>query len=391
MKGCEKMFEKNYDAPQFLTLKNTFASSPIGFALLNSHLTPFFCNKSLYDAFPSLKQDAAFAFIFRDVDEKTIKNYLKADGAYELVHNFPEKKNVKITINAIFDDEKFIGAAVFIPVNNDKVLFRSEDASLQVDNLNHEFHDRLNMMFSCIYALSRSNDIEFSEKASEYINNINQNCFQLLRVSDNLSRYLRLTEQNDHANFKLIDLCDFLNEFSSAVILKDNKNQVKIKCDFEKGPVLVSADIKRLEFALINILLNSIKYTREGNEILFSLKTVNKNAVITIADKGAGIPKEIIDKVGTPYFSYSHNGKFSEGFGVGIFIAKKYIASHGGNFVIQSRENEGTTVTISLPIDDGSEDDKTKFVFNSPPVYNFKTKFSISSVQLSEVCYYPEI
>ncbi|MEE1280274.1 MAG: PAS domain-containing sensor histidine kinase [Oscillospiraceae bacterium] len=382
---------------RFDKLSQAFEHSPIPFALLDSEMHIVYMNTALSSRYPDIKDPVRLYLLFEDVDKATILNYLKADKAYELMHDLPDQKGARITLTALFsesDPQRLIGATAVIPSDSSlssNPFSAAEDNECQL-MVNRELRERINVMFTSIYALSQLSDLDKSNRVCEYINSINQNCYQLLRVSDNLAKFMRLSAQNDHANFALVDFSAYIKKLISTVIHLDNKNLIPIhfSCPDEIVPVMLDQD--RMEFAIVNILLNSIKYTRDGNEIDISLKCVGKDAVVTICDKGAGIPKNILPLVGSPYFAYSHKDKFDAGFGIGLYIAKKYIASHAGLFSIQSVEGEGTTVTFSIPIDsdDTSRPDTTVYL-SSPPQFQPERKFSQTLIQLSEVCYYPAL
>ncbi len=380
----------NKKIAQLENIKASFEHSPMPFALLDSCFNPYFANEALLSAFPCLKDPVSFAMIFADVDTKTIKNYLLADGAYTLYHDMPQKQRTKFILTALFDEEKnFSGVSVFADASSSDAIFSDGESFLKAQDINHEFQDRLSMMFSCIYALSRSTDLDASTAVCEYINNMNQNCFQLLRVSNNLSKFLSLAESGDCTNLRLADFSQIVKKLADTVVLMDNKNKIPITYDITSEVLPVLTDVSRIEFIFANLILNSIKYTRKGNRIKIELKRIANNAVLSIIDKGAGIPKDILSQVGTPYFSYSHDDKFESGIGLGVYISQKYVASLGGTFLMQSAEGEGTTVTVSFPLNfDAAENETT---VNAPPVLKPHEKFSQTAVQLSEVCFYPEL
>lgn len=369
-----------------------FEHSPIPFALLDRDMNVVYLNAAFSKWYDNLKDSVSLYRFFEDFDRQTVINYLKTEKSYESIHDLPDKKRAHIYLSALFSGEEFMGATAVLADMADSradMLSHVDKNDYQMA-LNRELRDRVSMMFSSVYALSNTEDIDKSPKVCDFINSINQNCYQLLRVSDNLSKITRLSAKNDHANFEIADLTEFLEKLVATVIHLDNKERVPIHFDYQKKIIPVKLDKDRMEFAIVNILLNAIKYTREGNEISISLKTLGKNAIISISDKGAGIPRDVLSLVGTPYFSYSHSGRFEAGFGISLYIAKKYIASHGGNFVMQSAENEGTTVTISIPIDDDTES-TDPIVLRAPAPFEPEAKFSQTRIQLSEVCFYPTI
>ena len=371
------------------SLKNAFGASPLPLAVFDKEFNLEYANGALIARFPDISNKLFLYSLFKDIDEQVILNYLISQKTHSFTHDLPDQKGAIFTLTAIFDGENFEGFyAIISPSNPDTSIFSQKDAFESQNALNREFRDRITMMFSSIYALSHTENFEPEGNAGEFINSINQNCFQLLRVSDNLAKIMRLSANEDHANFALVNYSNYVKKLVEAIIRMDNKNLVPIKLNIEEEFLPAEIDLARMEFALSNIILNSIKYTREGNEISITLKKVGNNAVLTVSDKGIGIPKDILAHVGEPYFSYSHGGKFEAGFGIGLFIAKKYIASNAGLFSIQSKENEGTLTTVSIPLSSENSDPNNQN-FKSPPAFEPHLKFSQTSIQLSEVCFYP--
>ena len=384
------------DLKQYSQLIEAFDNSPLPFAILNSQLNIAYANKVILSKYPQIDNPVNLYLLFEEIDKQTIIGYLKSEHCYEFYYDLPQHKNAKITLTALFskdDNIEFVGATALVsPKNEDFSVLPLEKNSDKITTVNREFRDRITMMFTSVFALSHTKDFEPSPRVCDFINNINQNCFQLLRISDNLTKIMGLSAQKDHADFKLINLSVYLKKHIETIIRMDNKNRVPIEFDCQCDSLPVRVDLLRMEFAISNIILNSIKYTRDGNKIKVTLSKVNNNAVITISDKGAGIPKDILSKIGTPYYSYSHSGQFDAGFGIGLYIAKRYIASNSGNFSIQSKEGVGTTVTISIPLDIEKEDGLvTEIILESPPKFEPEYKFSQTSIQLSEVCYYPAL
>ncbi len=379
---------------KFSALKDAFAASSLPFALLNSELKLIYTNSALLKRLPNIQDPIVFFELFKKLSKTAILGYLKTECHYEFICDLPDHKGAQISLNAVFSDGgEFLGAAAIVsPSAHSEGIFPADSNSDYGAAVNREFRERLTMMFTSIYAISHSRNFEPAPNVCEFINHINQNCYQLLRVSDNLEKILRLSRGNERANFKTVNFTDYVTTLVNTIIRMDNKNQIPIRFVCRCGALFAKIDLSKMEFAITNIILNSLKYTREGNEIDITLNRVGDNAVLSIYDKGAGIPKDILKKVGTPYFSYSHNDKFDAGFGIGLYIAKKYISAHSGIFSIQSEEGDGTSVVISIPLHSEKNNGVvTEIEFESPAVFEPWQKFSQTSIQLCEVCYYPAL
>jgi hypothetical protein len=111
--------------------------------------------------------------------------------------------------------------------------------------------------------------------------------------------------------------------------------------------VRVPLDADRMQEVLLNLLVNSIAAIPQNGNIHISLGTNPPAGTldITVADDGAGIKESNLDQVFHPFFSTK-----KEGTGLGLSISKKIVDAHGGTIDVRSREGEGTTFTIRLPL-----------------------------------------
>ena len=97
---------------------------------------------------------------------------------------------------------------------------------------------------------------------------------------------------------------------------------------------------------LINLVKNSIPALkgRENKTIHISLFQVENTSIkLIFEDNGKGIPEEIMERVFVPFFTTREDGS-----GIGLSLSRQIISLHGGSMNIRSKENEGTTVQISI-------------------------------------------
>jgi DNA-binding response OmpR family regulator len=110
-------------------------------------------------------------------------------------------------------------------------------------------------------------------------------------------------------------------------------------------------DKDKVEKIIINLLSNAFKFTPEGGSIDFTVEKLIKEAEIRISDNGVGIPKDRIDKIFDRFFQVdgSHTRE-SEGTGIGLALTKELAELHKGKIRVESKEGEGTTLTVLLPL-----------------------------------------
>ena len=136
--------------------------------------------------------------------------------------------------------------------------------------------------------------------------------------------------------------------------LKNAQEQKYVKVEYEnvQSPLVINCVPRIIEEVLYNLCDNAIKYNRLGGKIFFNMyKKDNDNIVWQIRDTGIGIPYESHDRVFERFFRVdkSHSRAIG-GTGLGLSIVKHGIAIHGGTVELDSKEGQGSTFTVTLPI-----------------------------------------
>ena len=113
-------------------------------------------------------------------------------------------------------------------------------------------------------------------------------------------------------------------------------------------PIEVGADAVRLQQVLDNLLQNAIKYSPEGSRVRVTLSADEREAAISVADEGGGIPPEDLPLLFDPFFRSKSAGG-APGTGLGLSVARQIVAAHGGRIDVQSQPGHGSTFTVILP------------------------------------------
>lgn len=105
----------------------------------------------------------------------------------------------------------------------------------------------------------------------------------------------------------------------------------------------------QLKQVLINLIKNAIEASPSGGEVMIKAALIDETSInIKIIDQGHGIPKEFLDKLGTPFYTTKEKGT-----GLGLMTTIKIIQEHNGTIEFVSEPNSGTTVEIRLPVVNG--------------------------------------
>jgi two-component system OmpR family sensor kinase len=114
----------------------------------------------------------------------------------------------------------------------------------------------------------------------------------------------------------------------------------------------ISGDRDRIKQVLLNLIGNAIQYTPQGGDIYVSLNQTAGKARIIIRDTGPGIPSEDLPYIFERFYraEKSRTRSKSTGFGLGLSITHWIVEKHGGTIEVDSKQNQGTTFCIWLPL-----------------------------------------
>ena len=144
---------------------------------------------------------------------------------------------------------------------------------------------------------------------------------------------------------EIIDLRDFLSGCCNSFCFSPEEENISCILTLPDQPLLISADVKQLRHAIINLLKNSCEAMENHGRILIHAGQDDSYAIIRITDFGCGIAPELITSVFEPFITTKE-----EGSGLGLHITKQIITAHNGTIDLASKEGEGTTFTILLPL-----------------------------------------
>ncbi len=144
-------------------------------------------------------------------------------------------------------------------------------------------------------------------------------------------------------------LGEILNEYTMGANKKGITLTSSIKLDKEKQ---IEIDLLRLRIILGNLLENAIQYTINERKIIeVKIDNDNKNLNIVVSDTGIGIPTTEQKKIFEEFYRASNaRTKLPTGSGIGLYACLQYVKAHKGNMHFESKENEGTTFYITIPL-----------------------------------------
>jgi two-component system sensor histidine kinase HydH len=169
---------------------------------------------------------------------------------------------------------------------------------------------------------------------------------EVLRLNDITSGFLGFSKPAPLA----LRTCDINSVVRSTVELirqeaTDRNIEVIVLTDENLPPV--SCDFSAMKQALLNLLLNAIDASKEGNAISLATELTGATIRLSVQDTGTGMPEDQIANIFKPFYTTKTRGS-----GLGLAIVDRIIKEHRGSIQVESEAGKGTRLTIELPVED---------------------------------------
>lgn len=128
------------------------------------------------------------------------------------------------------------------------------------------------------------------------------------------------------------------------------EKQIKLRYEQVPTPVIITADLSKIQRVVLNLISNAIKYTPEGGEVRVDTSVNGRFASVTVQDNGYGIPADELPYIFDRYSRVKGHQHLAIGTGLGLAIVKSLIEAHNGEITVVSDENVGSTFSIKLPL-----------------------------------------
>jgi len=142
----------------------------------------------------------------------------------------------------------------------------------------------------------------------------------------------------------LINCCNLL-------ALKARENSIDLVTRAPEDLPVMTGDPRAFRQIVLNLVSNAIKFTERGGKVMVTAAVEGPWLVLRVSDTGVGIAADDLKRVGDPFFQAGKAyQRRREGTGLGLSIVKSLVGLHAGEITVQSRIDEGTRVTVALPL-----------------------------------------
>ena len=200
---------------------------------------------------------------------------------------------------------------------------------------------------------TKSSEVAFLDNSLQLIAKVLNQVNRLNELINRLLDFSRITEGQLRLQYNQeVDLIKLVMEVVAALSLTSEKHYVLMQ-PVHSDSILVSCDVTRIEQVLNNLVSNAIKYSPDDTTITIGLELASQGqeVLIWIKDEGYGISQEQQSHLFERFYQVRNEQNATKGgLGLGLYISAEIVKQHGGRIWVESKEGQGSTFYIALPV-----------------------------------------
>ena len=258
----------------------------------------------------------------------------------------PPRRTLVVRTQLIDDGRRTLGISAVI----DDVSERRRLEEVRRDfvaNVSHELKTPMGALGLLAETLVAETDLEIAQRMAT---RIHHEAFRVSRIIDDLLDLTRIeAEEAPPREPVLVNLV--MAEAVERVKVAADQRDVKIALEEPDPPVAVMGDRRQLVSALYNLLENAVKDSYDGGAVRIAAEATREDVTLQVEDHGVGIPARDLDRIFERFYRVDQGrSRETGGTGLGLSIVRHVAANHQGRVEVESREGEGSTFRLILPI-----------------------------------------
>jgi GAF domain-containing protein/anti-sigma regulatory factor (Ser/Thr protein kinase) len=249
-----------------------------------------------------------------------------------------------------------------LAIQNARLFREIEEKSQQIEaanrhkseflaNMSHELRTPLNAIIGFSEVLQERLFGELNDKQAEYTDDILTSGRHLLSLINEILDLSKVEAGRMELELATFDLPLAIDNARTFVRERATRHGITLDVTVDDHLGDIVGDERKIKQILLNLLSNAVKFTPEGGRINIDAKQADGSVEISVSDTGVGIAAEDQPKVFEEFrqvgADYSHK---SEGTGLGLTLAKKFVELHGGKIWVESEVGKGSKFTFTLPV-----------------------------------------
>ena len=211
----------------------------------------------------------------------------------------------------------------------------------------HELRTPLTSVQMGVHLLLERAAGELTDEQVEVLSACRDDCDRLDQLMRDLLDLSRIEAGESKPSFEPVRTRDLLNAATEELRPQVESKGLDFKVEAPLDLPVVRVDRSQVERVLANLVVNAIRYTKQG-EIKISAQSRGNSVAVSVSDTGSGIPAEYLPHIFDKFVQVP--GAATGGAGLGLAISRLIVEAHGGQISVQSEPSRGSTFTFTLPV-----------------------------------------
>lgn len=230
---------------------------------------------------------------------------------------------------------------------------RTEDYSPDEDDLDftalaaHELRGPITVIKGYLDVLRQ--ELKLTKDQTAFFDRLDVSADRLTTYINNILNVSRYDRRHLQLHLKEESLSKIYDSIADDLELRARTHNRMLNISLPKDLPTIAADRSSLSEVIVNLVDNAIKYSNEGGLIIISAKAQNNSVEVSVQDNGIGIPGALLGNIFDKFYRSHRSRENTVGTGLGLYIAKAIIESHGGTMSVRSDEGHGSTFAFTIP------------------------------------------
>jgi signal transduction histidine kinase len=249
-----------------------------------------------------------------------------------------------------------------LAIQNARLFQEIEDKSRQLEiasqhkseflaNMSHELRTPLNAILGFSDVLLEQIFGELNEKQAEYLRDILTSGRHLLSLINDILDLSKVEAGRMELELGTFSLPEALDNGLTMIKERAGRHGIALNQHLDPTVGQITADERKVKQVVFNLLSNAVKFTPDGGRVELSASLADGVVQVAVRDSGIGIAPEDQERIFEEFRQVGHGAAKTEGTGLGLALARKFVELHGGRIWVDSEVGVGSTFTFTLPLD----------------------------------------
>ena len=240
--------------------------------------------------------------------------------------------------------------AAEVVAERDAAVSASAAKSRFLADMSHELRTPLNAVIGFSDVMRQRLFGPLGERYGEYAGNIHAAGLHLLDLINDLLDVSKIEADKYQLHRETLDARDPVQAALRLLRTAADEAGMDLRADLPQALTTAELDRRAVRQITLNLVSNALKFTPRGGRVTVTLASDGADVELAVADSGVGIAPEDLERLGRPYEQAGDAESRARGTGLGLSLVRALAALHGGAFVLESVQGEGTVATVRLPV-----------------------------------------